>query len=120
MAMVATVESSFPSLALKVMESVPLKSAFGVYVRFAPVPVSAPFFGCATTVKVRASFSASVADRVIFSAVSSGVASVCAMASGASFTAVTVIPTVATAESSFPSLALKVKESVPLKSVFGV
>ena len=43
-----------------------------------------------------------------------------AVATGASLTAVTVIYAVSAAEAAAPSLALKVKESAPLKLALGV
>ena len=52
--------------------------------------------------------------------VSSSPETLCAEATGLSFTALTVMPTVASDESSVPSLAIKVKLSAPLKSAFGV
>ena len=51
---------------------------------------------------------------------SSGVVIVLETATGRSFTAVTVILTVAAVEPSEPSLTEKVNESVPLKFAFGV
>ena len=56
----------------------------------------------------------SLAVSVIAFAVSSGVLTDCASATGASFTAVTVMLTVAAAESTVPSFALNVKLSGPL------
>ena len=58
--------------------------------------------------------STSVATSVPLAGVSSGVVSVPFTATGASLTAVTVIDTVATFESSTPSFALNVKLSGPL------
>ena len=67
-----------------------------------------------------ASPSGSLAVSVIPRAVSSGVETDCASATGASLTAFTVIETVAAAEVSAASLAVKVKLSAPLKFEFGV
>ena len=53
-------------------------------------------------------------------AVSSVTATDCASATGASFTPVTVIETAAKLESTVPSLALKIKLSLPLKFALGV
>ena len=61
-----------------------------------------------------ASPSASVACSVIPTAVSSSVVALPSSATGASFTGVTVIVTVAVFESAVPSFALKVKLSGPL------
>ena len=58
----------------------------------------------------------SVIDRDL----SSSVVTDCATATGASFTAVIPIETVATAESNAPSFTLKVNESVPFAFAFGV
>ena len=55
-----------------------------------------------------------------FNPVSSSVVTLCAEAIGASFTALTVIETVAGAESTVPSFTMKVKLSLPLKFAFGV
>ena len=76
--------------------------------------VSVPWAGPATTVYVRVGLSTSVATSVPVAGVSSAVVRVPSCATGASLTAVTVMETVATFESSEPSLAWKVKLSVPL------
>ncbi len=57
---------------------------------------------------------------MIVFALSSAVVTLCALAVGASFTAVMEILTVAGAESRTPSLTLKVKLSAPLVLAFGV
>ena len=64
--------------------------------------------------------STSVPTKVIALALSSSSVTDCATATGASFTAVILIDTVATAESTVPSFTLKVNESVPLAFAFGV
>ena len=64
--------------------------------------------------KARLSPSTSLPARTIFIGVSSITVTDCAEASGASLTAVIVIETVAGAEFSVPSLAVKVKLSGPL------
>ena len=64
--------------------------------------------------------STSVAVNVPVLAVSSFVVIEATVAMGASLTAVTVIETVAAEESSDPSLALNVNESLPLKLAVGV
>ena len=84
------------------------------------MPESVPFFGGATTVNVSASFSGSVPASLTATGTSSAVVTFSPAAEGASFTGVTMMETVATAESSLPSFALKVKESVPLKLGFGL
>ena len=56
----------------------------------------------------------------VFALLSSATVSAPSLATGASFTAVTVMVTVAGAESAVPSLAVKVKLSLPLKLAFGV
>ena len=58
--------------------------------------------------------STSLAVSVMGFAVSSAVVTDCALATGASFTAVTVMLMVAAAESTVPSFALNVKLSGPL------
>ena len=65
-------------------------------------------------VYVRGLLSMSVACNVIVLAVFLDVLTLCEVATGASLTAVTVIVTVATFESTLPSLALKVKLAMPL------
>ena len=54
------------------------------------------------------------------SAVSSSVVTLWAVATGVSLTALTVIETVAGAESTVPSFTVKVKLSLPLKFASGV
>jgi hypothetical protein len=61
-----------------------------------------------------------VPASVIALAVSSAVVTDCAVATGTSFTALTVIDTVAAAESNVPSLTVNVNESVPFTFAFGV
>ena len=70
---VAMFESLTPSVASKVKESVPLKSAAGVYVRLALAPASVPCSGSVRSEYVSESPSASVAPSVSGSAVSSSV-----------------------------------------------
>ncbi len=71
---VAVFESTVLSLTVKVKLSVPLKFEFGVYVRSGAVPDSDPFEGSAAMVYTSVSGSTSLADRVIVSGLSSGVA----------------------------------------------
>ena len=73
-----------------------------------------PWAGAVTTAYVSASPSTSVAASVIATGVSSGVVTAWPSATGASLTGVTVMETVATFESTVPSLALNVKLSGPL------
>ena len=116
----ATLLLSSPSLTLKVKLSSPLKSVSGVYVRPGAVPLKEPFVGSDITVKVMGSPSGSLPVRVISIDSSSFVASVWSSATGASLTSFTVILTFAILLSIFPSLILKVKLSLPLKSGSGV
>ena len=111
---VAAAESTVPSFALNVKLSGPLYPAAGVYVRFGATPLSVPCVGAVTTAYVSVSPSTSVAVSVIALAVSWFVVTLCAVATGASFTGVTVSVTVATFEFSVPSFALNVKLSGPL------
>jgi hypothetical protein len=93
-------------------------------VQFAPapdgvheVPVMAlrvPWLGLLTMLNVRLPLSLSAPATVMTFAVSSFVVTLWPLAVGASFTAFTVIVTVAVFESAIPSLALKVKLSEPL------
>ncbi len=69
--------------------------------------------------KLRGEFSLSEPPRLRVSAVSSRVVRVEAVATGASFTGVTVRETVAGAEVREPSETVKTKESVPWKSASG-
>ena len=62
----------------------------------------------------------SLPESVMVFAVSSAVVTVCAVAEGASLTALTLTVTVAGVENKAPSLTLKVKVSVPLKLPFGM
>ena len=83
--------------------------------------MSVPFRGCAVTLKVVSmSPSMSLPVRVIDTAVSSSVAMDWALATGASLTGLTVTETVAAADWSEASLTVKLKLSMPWKSVFGV
>jgi hypothetical protein len=125
---VAATEFNAPSLALKVKLSDPVKLSAGVYVTLAVqleprplgvqlVPVivpTVPFVGLAAILKVNAALSISDAARVTATAVFFAVETVWPFAVGASFTAVIVIDTVATAEVRLPSLVEKVKLSGPL------
>ena len=77
------------------------------------MPVSPPFVGAATMAKVSAPPSTSEPASPRFVAVSSFNVTARAFATGASFTARTVIETVAGALSAAPSLAWKVKLSEP-------
>ncbi len=69
--------------------------------------------------KLRGEFSLSEPPRLRVSVVSSRVVRVEAVATGVSFTGVTVMETVAAWEVREPSETVKVKESVPLKSALG-
>ena len=90
-----------------------------MYVPF-ELTVTVPLLGLATFEKVSEVESTSVAVNVPFLTASSLVEIDTAVATGASLTAVTVMETVTVAESNAPSLALKVKESLPLKLALGV
>src|SRR5205823_8880078 len=81
---------------------------------FGAVPVNVPCAGCVATTYVNASPSTSDPVSVIAAAVSSAVVTDCALATGASLTAVTVIDTVAAADVRAASLTVKVKLSGPL------
>ena len=116
---VAVFEVTSPSLTVKVNESLPLKSAFGVYVRLGAVPLSEPCAGV-PTLQVSASPSRSSAVSVTLIAVSSSVVTFAGCATGASFSSLMTIETVAAFDVVCPSLTVKVNESLPLKSVFGV
>lgn len=93
MSTVAAVDVATPSLTVKVNASAPLAFAVVVYVRFGSVPLSVPFVGAATTVKVRALLSTSLPVSATSTAVSSFVFTACASATGSSFTAVGPTPT---------------------------
>jgi hypothetical protein len=80
----------------------------------APTVPNVPCVGAVPTANVIDALSISVPDSVITAAVSSAVVTLWALATGASFTAVTVMLTVATLESEKPSFALNVKLSGPL------
>src|SRR5437899_10492325 len=116
---VAAAESTVPSLALKVKLSGPKYPAAGVYVTFGATPLNVPCVGATTMAYVSGSPSTSLAVSVIAFVVSWLVVTLCAFATGGSFTAVTVIVTVATFEFSVPSFALKVKLSGPEYSAAG-
>ena len=79
-----------------------------------------PCSGDSTTSKASVSKSTSAPVNVIDFAVSSSVVTVCAVATGASFTAFTVMETVATPEFTAPSFTRKVKESLPFTFAIGV
>ncbi len=84
------------------------------------MPLSVPLAGPATTAKVSGSPSTSLPARVMSSGVSSAVVTLWAMAAGASLTGVTRMATVAGALVARPSLAVKVKLSLPAKLAAGV
>jgi hypothetical protein len=116
---VPTAVPPFPSLTVYVKLSDPEKFALGVYVTFAPpVPTAAvPFNGAVTavTVNVLPSTSVSFASTLITLALLFfATVALSATATGGSFTAVTVIDTVAAAEANAPSLTVNVKLSGPL------
>ena len=87
----ASAESAVPSFDLNVNESIPLKSAFGIYVRFGAVPLNEPCVGPDTMMKLSDAPSTSLPVSVIAFAVSSFVETDCPSAVGGSFTALTVI-----------------------------
>jgi hypothetical protein len=91
------------------LEPNPLGVQLGV-----PIAPSVPCVGAVTTAKVKAPLSMSVPDSVITAAVSSAVVTLCALDTGTSLTAVTVIETVAAVEVRLPSLTVNVKLSAPL------
>jgi hypothetical protein len=80
----------------------------------APNVPSVPCVGAVPIANVNAALSRSVAVNVMGNAVSSAVVGLCALLSGASFTAVIVRLTVAAGEVNAPSLTVKVKLSAPL------
>ena len=80
----------------------------------APNVPNVPCVGAAPIANVNAALSTSAADSVITGAVSSAVVTLCALDTGASFTAVIVRFTVAAGEVNAPSLTVKVKLSAPL------
>ena len=65
-----------------------------------------PWLGSKVMIKLSRSPSTSEPVRVISTGVSSGVSTDCSLATGASFTGLTVMVTVAMLESAAPSLAL--------------
>jgi hypothetical protein len=79
-----------------------------------PIVPSVPCVGAVPIANVNAPLSISVPDNVITAAVSSAVVTLCALDTGASLTAVTVIETVAAGDVKLPSLAVNVKLSGPL------
>ena len=78
------------------------------------VPESVPCAGCEPMLKLTVSPSPSEPDKAMETAVSSLVVSVCAVATGGSFTSVTVMETEAGEEELCPSEAANVKLSGPL------
>src|SRR5436189_296450 len=84
------------------------------------VPVNVPLSGPLTMVNDSGSPSTSEPVNVMPTPVSSDVVTLWPLATGASFTAVTAMLTVATPESAVPSLAMYVKLSVPLNTASGV
>ena len=82
---VATLLSTVPSFALNVKLSVPLKFAFGVYVRLALLPLRTPLVGPETIVYASGLPSASVQFRLAATAVSSGVVALPFVQTGAAF-----------------------------------
>src|SRR5688572_11834898 len=99
------------SEAVKVKLSLPLKFGAGVYVRTGGVPLSVPFAGGVAMANVKVSPSVSVAISVTVAEVSSGRLMVRGVATGGSFEEVMVSDTVAGADVSCPSEAVKVKLS---------
>jgi hypothetical protein len=79
-----------------------------------PIAPSVPWVGAVPIANVTDGLSTSLADRVITAAVSSAVVGLCALATGASFTAVIVRLTVAAGEVNDPSLTVNAKLSAPL------
>jgi hypothetical protein len=121
---VAAVEFNAPSFTLNVKLSEPVKLVVGVYVTVAvqlpaaqlgvPIAPNVPLVGFVTMLKVNAALSISLPASVTTTAVFFAVDTDCALAVGASFTAVTVNVTVAAPEVSDPSFTVKVKLSGPL------
>ena len=83
-----------------------------MYVRFGADPLSVPCAGV-PTVQLSASPSTSLPVSVMVTCVSSAVVMACALAMGASFTAVTTMVTVAGADVSVASFTVNVNESLP-------
>ncbi|MNH22267.1 hypothetical protein D3C87_1661410 [compost metagenome] len=79
-----------------------------------------PLVGLEPFVKVNASPSASVAVTLPFTGVSSLVVLLSLLATGASFTGLTVTSITTVVSPPFPSLITISNESLPLKSVLGV
>jgi hypothetical protein len=98
--------------------------AAGVYVTLAvqlpaaqlgvPIAPNVPCVGAVPIANVNTALSISLPDSVITLAVSSGVVTLCALLTGASFTAVIVRLTVAATETNDPSFVVNVKLSGPL------
>ena len=120
---VATFESKKPSFALNVNESVPLEPALAAYI-YAPVPasviVATPLLPFVTITYVKLGLSMSLATSVPVTDVPSFTEAVPSEATGGSLTGVISTDTVATFESTVPSLTLKVNASVPFSFALGV
>ncbi len=85
-----------------------------VYVTVLPLKFALPFEGLDASAYVKLSPSGSLPAKVIDLAASSLVDTDCALADGASLTALTVIDTVAAEEVAVPSETVNVKLSDPL------
>ena len=99
--------------------SVPLNPGLGVYSTFAPLTptVAVPFSGAVTavTVNVFPSISVSfVSTAITLFVLFAATVAVSLTAAGGSFTAVTLIVTIAAADVTKPSLTVKAKLSGPL------
>ena len=84
------------------------------------MPFNVPLAGGVATAYVKVAPSTSVPAKVRLVEPSSATVTVWAVATGASFTALTVIETVAAAEPTVPSFTVNVKLSLPAKFSFGV
>jgi len=108
-----------PLFAINVKLSDALNPGVGVYVTFGGVPVSIPFWGCATIVYVRGLLFGSVAVKVIGTAAPKLLTTLWEFAVGAC-TELTVMDTVATLLVKTVLLAVKVKLSGPVYPLLGV
>ncbi len=84
------------------------------------IPLNVAFDGLSTMENANGSPSASEAVKVMAREAFTAVETVWLLATGGMFGTLTITSTVAMLLSFIPSLALKVKLSVPLKFVFGV
>lgn len=113
---VATAELACPSETVKVNASVPLKSVSGVKMRLGADPESTPCAGWLSSVQVNVatSLSTSLACKTMLAVWPSEVVTACELATGASFTGVTVrLTTPGAVASSRPSFTWNEKLSAP-------